>query len=412
MGSGSFLPPPGRLLMGQEIIFVGTVILLAVATKGVLDRVRVPPLVGYLVLGFLARIVAEETGAIGTGALEALEGLGLVGVTVLLFKVGLKSNARALLDQLGRAAPIWLGNVVFSAAAGYLAAAWLLGWDTVPSIVVAIALTATSVGVTAEVWSRAGRLDTPEGELFIDAAELDDISGVVAVAALLSVLVGLPEGGEWSPAAVASSIGTVLVLLVAFVVAMYVFAQWVEPHATRIFESAGEPPHPMLLVVATGLVFAGVAEVMGLSAAIGAFFAGLAYSRDPVAVQDERDFEVVHDLFVPFFFVNVGLQITPTAFGGAIVPGLVLLVAAVVGKVLGNVVPALWVASASTGGLLAVSMIPRAEIALLVSQQAAKLGHIPDQALSAVVFVSATTCLVAPAVLQRLLREQVRPAEG
>ncbi len=56
-------------------------------------------------------------------------------------------------------------------------------------------------------------------------AELDDISGVVAVAVLLSVLIGLPAGQAWSVGAIASSLGTVLALLAAFVAVMYAFAQ-------------------------------------------------------------------------------------------------------------------------------------------------------------------------------------------
>lgn len=392
--------------MGQELIFVGTVVFLAIAGKGVLNRARIPPLVGYLVLGVAAGVVADETNAIGTDGLKALEALGLVGVTVLLFRVGLKSNVQALAAQLRRATPIWLGNILASACLGYAAAAWVLGWSTLPSIVVAIALTATSVGVAAQVWNEADKLDTPEGELFIDVAELDDITGVVAVAALLSVLVSLPESGEWSFGAVAASLGTVVALLAGFVAVMYAFAHWVEPHATRLFERAERPPHPMLLVVATGLVFAGAAELLGLSVAVGAFFAGLAYSRDPVAVQYERDFEVIYELFVPFFFIHVGLQITPSVLSSAILPGLVLLVAGVLGKVLGNVVPALWVAGGSTAALLTVSMIPRAEIALLVSQQVEAMGYISSQVLSSIVFVSAVTCVVAPWLLQRMLRDQ------
>ena len=77
--------------MGHELVFVGTVVLLALVGKGALHRARIPPLVGYLALGFGASIAAAQTDTIGTAGLAALEALGLVGVTVLLFRVGLKS---------------------------------------------------------------------------------------------------------------------------------------------------------------------------------------------------------------------------------------------------------------------------------------------------------------------------------
>lgn len=392
--------------MGKELVFIATVILLAISVKGAFERIKVPPLIAYLALGFLSRLLLDGTNLIGSGAREALEVLGLVGVTVLLFRVGLKSHPKALLGQLRRATPMWFGNVVVSAVVGYATASWILGWDLLPSIVVAIALTATSVGVAASVWQDAGRLDTEEGDLFVDVAELDDISGVVAVAALLSLMAALPDPADWTFQQVAGSLGIVMAKLLGFIAFMCGFAQWVEPHTTRLFERVGKAHHPMLLVVATGLVMAGLAQLLGLSVAVGAFFAGLAYSRDPVAMQEDRDFDVIYNLFVPFFFIQVGLQITPAAFGDALVPGLILTVAGVVGKLAGNLVPGLFVASASTASLLAVSMIPRAEIALLVSQQATSMGHASREMLSAMTLVAALTCSTVPWFLKRLLERR------
>jgi len=389
--------------MGQELVFVAAVILVGISAKGALERIRVPPLVAYLALGFLSRLLLDRTSLIGAGAREALEVLGLVGVTVLLFRVGLKSHPMALLGQLRRALPLWFGNVVLSAFVGYATASWILGWDVLPSIVVAIALTATSVGVAASVWQGAGRLDSEAGELFVDVAELDDISGVVAVAALFSIMAALPDPATWTLRLVAGSLGVVVAKLLCFVLFMLGFAHWVEPHATRLFARLAKTHHPMLPVAATGLIVAGIAELLGLSVAVGAFFAGLAYSRDPLAMNEDRDFDVIYNLFVPFFFIHVGLQITPSAFGDALVPGLILTAAGVVGKLAGSFLPGLFVAGASTASLLAVSMIPRAEIALLVPQQAASMGHASGEVLSAMTVVAALTCSSVPWFLKHLL---------
>jgi Kef-type K+ transport system membrane component KefB len=144
--------------------------------------------------------------------------------------------------------------------------------------------------------------------------------------------------------------------------------------------------------------------VLGLSIAVGAFFAGLAFSRDPSTVRNEKDFDVIYELFMPFFFIHVGMQVTPDALAGALVPGSVLLIAGVLGKLAGNILPGLLVADRMTAMLLTVSMLPRAEIALLVTQQANAMNYVSSEVLSAVVFVSATSCIFAPWLLERMLR--------
>lgn len=393
--------------MGQDILLVGLIVLLALVSGTTFTRFKLPPLIAFLILGFLVRMLSDRTALLQADGVRALELLGMVGVTVLLFQVGLKSNIRALLGQLRRASPIWLGNIVASGVLAYCSAAWLLGFDPLTSAVIAIALTVTSVGVSAEVWNRCGMLNTPAGELFVDVAELDDISGVVAAATLISVMASISNGGEWSVAAVSATAFIVLAKLAGFIALIYGFAHWIEPHLTRFFEKIGRPPHPMLLIAATGLVMAGSADILGLSIAVGAFFAGLAYSRDPNAVREEKDFDVIYALFVPFFFIHVGMQVTPEAFQEALLPGVVLLVVAIVGKLAGNLGAGILVADRSTAMLLTVSMIPRAEIALLVTQQANAMGYVSNTVLSAIVFVSALTCLIAPWVLQSLLRMQL-----
>lgn len=402
--------------MGHELVFVGAVIFAAVAAKGVLERLTITPLVAYLALGVCVRLADDRTDLLDAGGMRALEGLGAVGITVLLFRVGLKSNVRALIKQLRKASSIWAGDVTISGALGFAAAAWLLGQDMLGSAVVAIAMTATSVGVSAEVWNRTDKLDTPAGELFIDVAELDDISGVVAVAGLFALTADQPGGfgaspGTWPVAATVALVLVILAKLAGFMSALYAFAHWAEPRVTRVFDKLGKPPHPMLLIAATGLIMAGTAEILGLSVAIGAFFAGLAYSRDPHAVRYEKDFEVLYDLFMPFFFIHVGLQVTPDAFAGGLGPGLVLLCAGVIGKLAGNFLPGVLVTDRATAALLALSMIPRAEIALFVAQQAATRHYLSRELLSGFIILSATTSVIAPWILELRLRTSPIAAE-
>jgi len=97
--------------------------------------------------------VNDRTALLGPQEIEVLKFLAILGVIVLLFRVGLESNLRGLLKHIRGSALIWLGNVSISALAGYLACRYLLGLDNVPSLVVGVAMTATSVAVPTSLLS-------------------------------------------------------------------------------------------------------------------------------------------------------------------------------------------------------------------------------------------------------------------
>ena len=121
----------------------------------------------------------------------------------------------------------------------------------------------------------------------------------------------------------------------------------------------------------------------------------------------EASFEPVHDFFMPFFFVVVGLSVDPMSLTSATLLGGILLIVAVLGKIIGAGVPAYFAAGWSGAVLIGISMVPRAEIALVVARQGKELGEwaLPPEVYSALVLIVAVTCTVSPAVLRGLLRQ-------
>jgi Kef-type K+ transport system membrane component KefB len=81
---------------------------------------------------------------------------------------------------------------------------------------------------------------------------------------------------------------------------------------------AGAKRELTVLVAGAGITIAGLAEWIGVSAAVGALFAGLVFSRDPEAVKIDARFGGIHVLLVPFFFVGIGLELDPSAVGDAL----------------------------------------------------------------------------------------------
>lgn len=401
------------------LIFVfGGLLVVAILIKTALGKLALPPLVGYLLLGLGLRILESRVNLLGQVGHEILDFLGQLGLAVLLFRVGLESNLPGLLKQLRRASLVWLANVVASALAGFVAARYLLGAGLVPSVLVAVAMTATSVGVPTRLWRQRKALDSRDGELFLDVAELDDLSGVIFLGLLFAVLPALEEAGQGI--AVADLAGTVGIELAGFAGRFvllaglcYLFSRFVEARMTNFLCRVDEPPEPMLVVAGVGFLVAALAGLLGFSVAIGAFLAGLVFSGDPHRVRVDANFDSLYELFGPFFFITIGLAMDPASLSAGLIAGAILLGAAVAGKLLGTSGPIWPMLGPAPAATIGVSMIPRAEITLIIMQRGRELGAdvLPEKIYNGMIVVCAATCLVAPALLRRLL-DRFGPADA
>jgi Kef-type K+ transport system membrane component KefB len=143
-----------------------------------------------------------------------------------------------------------------------------------------------------------------------------------------------------------------------------------------------------------------------LSLAIGAFFAGLIFSYDPEAPEIDTGFMSVFGLFSPFFFINIGLDIHPGALISSLETGMLLLVAAVVGKALGAF-PLIFMRDARSALLVGMSMAPRAEIAMVIMHLGLRLGDwaVDSTTYAAMVLTCGGTTILSPVIIHSLLEK-------
>jgi Kef-type K+ transport system membrane component KefB len=296
---------------------------------------------------------------------------------------------------------------VLSGLPAYLVSFYLLDLANIPSLLIAAALTATSVAVSAEVWREANALNSPNGEIFVDVAELDDLSGVALMAILISVAPILRGGDNGATFTAVTLVMAIFMLkAVSFVAVLYLVARYGKRHISRILQKTGEPDS-ILFIVGTGLLISALASFFGFSMAIGGFFAGVIFSRDPEAVKLETSFLPLHAMFAPFFFIAVGLRINPGSLASAMSLGGVLLIVAILGKVIGAGWPALMTTGYTGASLIGISMVPRAEIAMLIAQQGSDLGDwaLPAEAFAGLAMVSIVTCLFSPMGIRWIIRK-------
>ncbi len=389
------------------VLLVGATIVLTILLKACLERVGIPALIGYLLLGLLMKLT-DIQGILLSPAVQSFYGvLAELGIICLLFRVGLESNLAGLIHQLPGASILLAGNLIFSGLLSFATAYFLLQFSLIPSLFISMALTATSVGISVSVWQEAKALDSDNGELLLDLAELDDLAAIALMSLLLSMLPVLNGEVEANFLPVlAQTIVPFIFKVILFGTFCLVFFRYLEQPMTRFFEKIEPAPDPMLTVAGIGFIIAALAGLLGFSVAVGAFFAGLVFSHDPDAVELDTSFSTLYAFFVPFFFLNIGLQLDPQVLTSSFSMGTVLLVVAVLGKVIGTGIPALMTVGWPSAALLSISMIPRAEIVMVIMQHGQQLGDwaVSSEVFAAMTMVSAATCILSPLLLRPLLR--------
>jgi Kef-type K+ transport system membrane component KefB len=397
-----------------SLLIIGGLLALSIVLRPVMRGLGLPPLVGFILLGFGLRLADSGLGFLSADLMSAFQLLAGLGIFALLFRVGLESKLDALLREFPRAAPIWLVSVLLSGALGYLAGRHIVGLQLIPSLFIAVAFTATSVGVSTQIWQEAGALKSRRGSLLIDVAELDDLSAVFLMVLLLGIAPILSGAADGSVLAIAGWTALALVAKVLLFGALCVlFSRYLERPITRYFARHERPPDLMLLVAGVGVLIAAFAGLLGLSLAVGALFAGLVFSRDPEAVHVDASFGALYDLFVPFFFIGIGLQFEPASFGLVLAGVGVLFAAAVIGKVIGAGLPALALDGLAGASVIGVSMVPRAEIALVILDEGRRLGPwaVSSELFATMVLVSLATCIAAPILLRPMLARWPPPTD-
>ncbi|MDJ0696903.1 cation:proton antiporter [Mastigocoleus sp. MO_188.B34] len=397
------------------VLLMGLAITIAIFAKALLGKIGIPALVAYLTVGFLLKLADTHWHLLSQEGEEIFEFLAEIGIISLLFRVGLESDLLELLNQLPKACGIFIGNVVFSGALGFITSYFLLHIPLTPSLFVAIALTATSVGVAVGVWNEENTVQSQDGKILLDVAELDDIASVVLMALLFAAASSIHNGHQISLIKlIAKTSGIFFLKAILFAAFCLFFSRYLEKKLTRFFNQIEKPPDPMLEIVGVGFIIAAIAELLGFSVAIGAFFAGLVFSRDAEAVKIDASFGALYELFTPFFFIGIGLKVDPSAFNTGLRLGCILLIAAILGKLIGAGIPAFFATGCTGAVLIGSSMIPRAEICMIVMQRGLQLGDwaVPPNIFSAMVFVCTATSIITPVLLHFLFKQLSPVKEG
>ncbi len=359
----------------------------------VFERLKQPAVVGEILAGIV--IGPSLLGWVAPSELITI--LAEIGVIFLLFTVGLETKPQAIFQVGKRAVMVGVSGVIFPFVAGYFIAMW---WDGsfVEAMFIGAALVATSVGITARVLGSMGLLDMQTSRIILGAAVIDDILGLIILSLVSSVSQGSVSYSGLIKTAAAAILFTVFVALVGSKVLTRLAPAIQKLKVSKPFFNIG-------LILCLGLSVASV--YVGVAAIIGAFLAGMALAE---ATEDNHKMHQltsgVTEFLVPFFLVNIGMQLDLLVFKDMDVVALavIITIAAVITKFVGCGLGA-WGMARREMAQIGIGMVPRGEVGIVVAQIGLGLGVINKNFFAAVLFMAVATTLIAPPFIKLLFAE-------
>lgn len=276
------------------------------------QRLRISPLVGYLLAGVLAGPFTP--GFVADQALAPQ--LAEIGVILLMFGVGLHFSLKDLLSVKMIAIPGALTQIAAATLLG-MALGWALGWSASTGFVFGLALSTASTVVLLRAMQERRLIETERGRIAVGWLIVEDLA-MVAALVLLPALAGIlstNNEGAATPGSyeIAKTLLITLGKVAGFVVLMLAIGRRVIPWVLHFIVHTGsrELFRLAVLVIALGVAY-GSAMLFGVSFALGAFFAGMILSESPLSQRAAEETLPLRDAFAVLFFVSVGMLFDPS----------------------------------------------------------------------------------------------------
>ncbi|MDO8446142.1 MAG: cation:proton antiporter [Deltaproteobacteria bacterium] len=344
---------------------------------------------------------------------ETFHLLAEIGILLLLFEVGLETDVGQIIKVGVQSTLVAVTGVAVPFFLGFWLAHYIFDMALIPSLFVGGTLVATSIGITVRVLSDLKKQNTRVAKIVLGAAVLDDVIGVV----ILAVLYDFAVKGTVSIADTAR----ILAFITTFLLLAPIIAKLFVPTLARLSSISKTKGMVPTLIVSMILGMAIISHKVGAPEILGSFAAGIALARrfflplgatiehysHELAEKIEEGMKPIIELFVPIFFVMVGVSINLRVidtgssafwnFAGA------LTAVAIIGKLVSGVwVSGGWNKKISTG----IAMVPRGEVGLIFAEVGRRSKIFDDSIYAVIVFVVAFTTLLAPLALKYVMGDE------
>ena len=401
------------MAIGTESIFIHVIISLALLLftakifAELFHRIKLPIVLGELLAGIIIGPYALGGLPLFNGEPlvildETIKNIGELAAIVILFVAGLEITPREFLrggassftiGALGVIVPFFVGYFVFS----------LYGLEALETLLIATALTATSIAISIQVLSSIGKMQTKEARLILGAAIVDDILAI----AILSVVLTMVQTGNTTPDIM--EITFLILKILGLFVALLVGSILIVPrilHREKLWKSQGS-----IEGITTAIFFggAGIAALVGLSPIVGAFAIGMAVASTRLIKQVEEYVHKLQIIFAPLFFAIIGAQVDLRGINldVLLIAGILVFIA-IVTKLLGCGLPSIiFLKDKSKAMKVGIGMISRGEVGLIVAGIGATSGVLSGDVYTAIIVMVAVTTIITPIWLKKAYSKEL-----
>lgn len=367
----------------------------------IFNKLKLPAVLGELIAGITVGPFALGSIPIFDGKPlvilnETVHQIGEIAGLVILFIAGLHITPREFLrggassftiGALGVVVPFFLGYYVFT----------IFGLEGLQAIMIATALTATSIAISVSVLGELGKMQTKEAKMILGAAIVDDILAI----AVLSVVVSMVQTGNLSPNVI--DVIFLILKILAIFAALLIGAIVIVPrilHAERLWKARGSIEG---IVTASFFGASAIAATVGLSPIVGAFSVGMAVASTKLIKRVEEYVDKLEIIFAPLFFAIIGAQVNLTGVNLEVLfLSAIMIIVAIVSKLSGCGVPALlFLRNKSKAMKVGIGMISRGEVGLIVAGIGVTSGALSPNIYTTVIIMVAITTLITPIWLKK-----------
>jgi Kef-type K+ transport system membrane component KefB len=371
------------------------------------NRIRLPIVLGELLAGIIIGPYALGGLPLFNGEPlvildETIKHIGELAAIVILFVAGLEITPREFLrggtgsftvGALGVIVPFFVGYIVFS----------LYGLEAFETLLIATALTATSIAISIQVLTSLGKMQTKEARLILGAAIVDDILAI----AVLSVVLTMVQTGNTTPDIM--EITFLILKILGLFVALLVGSILIVPrilHRERLWKSQGS-----IEGITTAIFFggAGIAALVGLSPIVGAFAIGMAVASTRLIKQVEEYVHKLQIIFAPLFFAIIGAQVDLRGINlDVLLIAAILVFIAIATKILGCGLPSLIFLKKdkSKAMRVGIGMVSRGEVGLIVAGVGATSRVVSGDVYTAIIVMVAVTTIITPIWLKKAYQKE------
>lgn len=367
--------------MGEVYLELTVIVTLAAGLAILFRYLKQPPILAYILAGIL--IGPFALFHINSG--EVFESLAQIGITLLLFMLGLEMRFSDL-KSVGKVALLTgIGQIVFTSFFGYIICL-ALGFSSLTSIYLSIALTFSSTIIIVKLLSDKKDLKSLYGKIAVGFLLVQDFVAILALILLSGFNTG--QGGELSPL----TFLTLLLKAIVLIGWIVVLSKTLLPKILNRVAKSSELLFLFSLAWAFGMSALVSSPLIGFSIEIGGFLAGLALANSTQSFQIVSKVRSLRDFFITIFFVTLGMKMVFTDFAVIVLPSVLLSTFVLIGNpLIVMIILGLMGYRKRTSFMAGLTVAQISEFSLIVMFMGNKIGHVSDQAISIITLVGVST---------------------